>query len=201
MEKISYYIPASFCVPQKKEYNTGLERHWRWVNDDKKVIFSWTALLSGGADDRCVVCVCGCVKREKVCGRTCLGIVLWVSLRQELELWSSLSLSPDWWDETAGRLPASHQILSPFYSLSHSNTFFLVLFFNQSSVTLYAHLFSLSLTPWAFFSLSFSHSFQSALWESLALLQNPASSLHRVGVLLWKKQGCVYTWQVWFDWN
>ncbi len=94
----------------------------------KNVIFRWTALLSGGADDRCVVCVCGCVKREKVCGRTCSGIVLWVSLRQELELWSSLSLSPDWWDETAC---LASNTLAPFYSLSHSHTFFLVLFFQS----------------------------------------------------------------------
>ncbi len=89
------------------------------------------------------------------------------------------------------RLPASHQILSLLFILSLFLTLFSsFFFFNQSAVTRYAHLFSLSLTPWAFFSLSFSHSFQSALCQSLALLQNPASSLHRyVGVLLWKNKG------------
>ncbi len=35
-----------FGIPQKKVGRIGLECHWRWVHDDRNVIFGWTLSLS-----------------------------------------------------------------------------------------------------------------------------------------------------------
>lgn len=64
----------------------------------------------------------------------CVCAVLWASLKQEPKLWSSLSLSQDWWDETASL--ASNALSLPSFILSPSLSFP-----NQSAVTQHARFF------------------------------------------------------------